>query len=205
MLIGIDVDGVLADFIGHCCNYASPALRAACEKSRSELSYHDVFSSLEKGEESKLWRFIEENPGFVRDIPMFEGVQKLISDLRELGTLIAVTSPASSPPTWGHEREHWLVQNLGFKRGHIIQTPGKEFVDVDVLIEDNPGHLERWYNERIRRGRSAGRRSEGAYLGILYLDNRYKVPDRLEINYTACSSYTAIINAIGLHAYGQEK
>lgn len=151
MNILIDVDGVLADFSGHYLDtlHRLTGVRAyAAQIDRWHIHECEWFPASAK-------RAIEDEivkPGWCGRIPMFPYAPALVSALREIGTLYAVTSPWVSSPHWMHERTEWLHYKLGIRARHVVHAQVKHIIAGDILIDDKPAHVEEW-SQSNQRGR----------------------------------------------------
>lgn len=138
----LDCDGVLADFV-------SPALEIVHRLGgpkllHDQLDAYDIGSVLDSEEaRDELWHTVSE-PGFCASLKPYPGALPVVQELREIGTVVCVTSPMATSPTWAHERAEWLHDYFGFDRGQVISTSGKHYVAGDVFADDAAQHLARW-------------------------------------------------------------
>jgi 5'(3')-deoxyribonucleotidase len=144
-----DVDGVLADFIGHICNEIDGNITPESFKSFA-LEPHLTASQLEQVHD------LCEQPGFCGSIPAYQGVETLFqafTNLAEWCQVYAVTAPWETSETWCFERTWWL-KNRGIEAHHVIyaSTSAKPLIRGHVLIEDNGETLVRWLNSNPGEG-----------------------------------------------------
>ena len=167
MIILIDCDGVLLDFLGHSLTTIDEAdyVNSLTPDLMSERYFHQL---LPDGDPvtGKVWAKINSTPGWVASMPALEHTQEMLESLRVLGEVVAVTSSADTMPTWGYERTHALYK-LGFRRNQIVQTARKDLVWGNVFIDDHPNHIEAWAKRWARSGFG---------LAVLWLDHRFKRP-----------------------------
>jgi 5'(3')-deoxyribonucleotidase len=151
MRILIDCDGVLSNFAEH-IKPLCPELAALLndEMSCRTVAFHHLFKSLSKEEEERAWERIEATPGWVESMPAYPGTAERLTQLREIGEVIAVTSPAHTS-RWAHERSAWLMRH-GFTKRTIVQTTRKSIVHGNVFIDDNPLMIDDWWEEQARIG-----------------------------------------------------
>lgn len=139
----VDVDEVLADF-------QTPVLKLMTrilgrQIRADDFEVWDCFSLLSEKERKRVFSKIEK-PGWCASLAVKPGVGEALGELRELVDVYAVTSPFHSP-TWVHERNAWLVDNLGFTRAQIVHTSAKYLCEGDAFLDDNPDHTKHWREE----------------------------------------------------------
>ncbi len=141
----IDVDGPMADFV-------APALEAIFQvtgrrfKASDHVNGWDLFAGLGlSDDETKEVFRVMEVPGLCLGIPMVAGARDGIEELRKFADVWAVTSPFGGEH-WMHERDAWLVRNLGFHKKDVLHVRGesKHGVYGNMLIEDKVDTLRSW-------------------------------------------------------------
>ncbi len=140
MIILVDCDGVLADFIGTLCTELAPR---GIKKSPNEIHHWDLTESLDP-EEMKVATQVMTAPGFCASLDWYEGAIELVKGLSLIGEVHAVTAPLKGNPTWMHERLGWLSSEVQSDRIHFVSGKYKHLVRGDVLIEDHPGNAYAW-------------------------------------------------------------
>lgn len=147
----LDVDGVLADFVG--------AFLAVVEQQlgRSHTA-EDVHSfgianslNLSKDEFDRCAEIVGK-PGFCRSLAVCPGAIEGVAQLRELAEVYIVTSPWNTNPTWTHDREQWLAEHFGIPSARVVHTSAKHLVRGDVLVDDKTETLRDWLRERDHGG-----------------------------------------------------
>ncbi len=156
-IVGVDVDGVLADLI-------TPALAAASAMLGREilpdhLKEWDLEVLFESKEQSEVfWKNLgAADNRFHGKLQPYEGAAAGMRGLTDYFDVYIVTSPLSSSPTWTHDRDRWIEEKFGIGHHKIIHTSSKHMVSCDILVDDKPENLRRWYAEqmRIRAGKRA--------------------------------------------------
>jgi hypothetical protein len=147
MRILLDVDGVIADFVGALCRRLNEGVEydgyQGCDLVLPEMIHTlrlEEFFANRQYREVRIWNEILANKGeFCKTIksygePYGETLDGLAA-LRSLGEVIAITSPWS--PDWYEPRVAFL-RSLGFANDQIVfcPSPQKRFFDGDVLVED---------------------------------------------------------------------
>ncbi len=134
MIILTDVDGVLADFVGHIQSRAGV---------QSDIKEMDLRDSLTDTELLQV-RMVAKKPGFCASMPWYPGAKNFFQDLMRLGHVYAVTSPWHSD-TWASERRDWLHEG-GLHPNRVISCPAtsKPLIQGDVLVEDHPETAYDW-------------------------------------------------------------
>lgn len=84
--------------------------------------------------------------GWCLGFPMYAGAKDFVKRLQELGEVVIVTSPMTTP-YWAYERTVWLEQHFGTPKARIVHTEGKHYVRGDVLIDDADENCFKWHAE----------------------------------------------------------
>jgi 5'(3')-deoxyribonucleotidase len=160
--LGLDVDGVLADFI-------TPALAimrdmGVGDYTPEDMTDFEMSTLIPEGRRNEFWKRCGE-PGWCRNLKPYDGAQDGVKALAKVADIYIVTSPLHSGPQWTHEREAWLWEHFGIPRSRVIHTAAKYTFAGDMLVDDKPEHVEKWsdehrgvpvlwarpYNERARK------------------------------------------------------
>lgn len=110
---------------------------------KEDLTDWDVLDSIGRPDLSHAVQAICGQPGFVERFKLLPGAQDGIRRLSELGTVVIVTSPMTTP-NWTYERTRWLEKHFDIPRSRVVHTNGKEFVAGCCLIDDKPDNLFKW-------------------------------------------------------------
>jgi len=153
MRVLVDVDGVLADFVGaYLCVASDEYFRATGNArlfSRDEVTDWDICSGLGIGEIRDAVNSRVSAPGFANSLdtidPMVQMVNNLIAE--ESGEIVFVTSPWKSSPTWKRDRLAWLECHFGDAGRNVIFTGEKYGVRGDIMIDDRYENLVSWKSE----------------------------------------------------------
>lgn len=141
----LDVDGVLANFIGRVCEIASSITGRAHKPEDIKQFSFAAELGLTPEQKREVHGFIEKT-GFWRNLEPYpeaiEGV-RLLRAMRDVEITI-VTSPWNSCRTWLHEREEWLKQHFDIHHGDVIPTSKKHMVCGKILVDDKTETLHKW-------------------------------------------------------------
>lgn len=156
MRILLDVDGVLADFVGsflRMINRRRLAFSAIHKPpfTRSDVTDYEIFDCLAKKglETPELYKAIcwarARQDGFCIDLEPLDGAVEAVTALRAIPSIeiYAVTTPLDSH-YWHWEREQWLQQHFEIDRQHTIFAHNKSLIRGDVFIDDQMENVMDW-------------------------------------------------------------
>jgi 5'(3')-deoxyribonucleotidase len=134
----VDVDGVLADYVGNLCTRFLP------DRNPREFLSYDLDDHLTTAER-EVWAAERVKEGFCAGIAWYVGAQAFLHDLRDLHKVVILTARDSRAHHWVRERDEWLAR-AGVRWGDILYCPRdqKHRVQADVLIEDNVDTCNDW-------------------------------------------------------------
>jgi 5'(3')-deoxyribonucleotidase len=140
----LDVDGILADFIGA----ALLALRAesGLAYSRDDIYTWEVFDSLPAAAQSYkhvVYELLKSKLGCF-SMRVYDGAKEGVRRLQELADVVIVTSPFPDSDTWHSEREKWLRSHFGITREHVIHAQAKHHIKGDIFVDDKTANVVRW-------------------------------------------------------------
>ena len=140
MLIGLDVDGVITDFVG--------ALLNTLHQRTGRLIHEEQIQSFDLTEQlTEVWQVAQDilsEPGFARSLVAYPNAIDGINRLRQLGRVVFVTTPFHPSPTWSNERAIWLQEHAQARTRDIVHASDKTLFCGHVLIDDSPGQLQNW-------------------------------------------------------------
>lgn len=142
MLILLDVDGVVGDFLGGVQKVFRE--RFGIDVPHSGFTSWNVADVLpEQWMKDELDRFLA-MPGFAEKMELHDGSQEGVRKLQEIGEVLFVTSPFSTSDTWMKERERWCCRHFGVSHDDVLHVTKKYAVYGDMLVDDKPSNLEKW-------------------------------------------------------------
>lgn len=140
MIILLDVDGVIADFL-------TPFIALGNKISGLSLQESDIkdWEVADIFPEQYRKQIVQEAKaqGFCSNILPYPRAIEAVKSLKILGDIYVVTSPWHSQ-TWVYERSEWLNKYFDFDRRKIIYTSSKYLVRGDILIDDKVDTVEKW-------------------------------------------------------------
>lgn len=147
-MIGLDVDGVIADFMGE-------LLRAIKAQHRIRIKPKDVvYYNLERTFGPDVWRkaaAILCAPGFAGRLAPYPGAQAFVAGLRQIDRVVFVTAPHTDSRTWCYDRLRWLEEHFNATSKDVVFAKDKTAFGGWLLIDDDPQQLRAW----IDTGRQA--------------------------------------------------
>lgn len=147
-IILLDVDGVLADFIGH--------LIAQCESSGTPMPPREDWTfywdtCLTHEQRSAAYRLLDDQllrpstgAEFCRTLPVIEGAQEAVAFLSQIGKVYIVTATWRACAGWEKARRDWLKEHFGIHPRDVISTSEKHLVRGDLFIDDKPNQVSAW-------------------------------------------------------------
>jgi 5'(3')-deoxyribonucleotidase len=141
--IGVDVDGVLADFVQAVLQWANTHARRTGEQlfRRDQITEFDI---LKCWGIPHLWGELDRHisrAGVCAGLLAVDGAKAFLERLQKSADVVIVTSPWKTSPYWMWERRQWLEQKIGFT-GEVIFTKRKDLIKVDALIDDCAEHTD---------------------------------------------------------------
>lgn len=142
-LILTDVDGVLADFVGHACKTIYNTIGEAYTP--RDFEYFEMSKTL-SDEAVKVLHQATCTQYWCSGMPAYVGASEFISALRDIGDVVALTAAVGSSDHWINERKEWLAEGFGFIQEELIFCPGplKQYVAGNILIEDRLDTCTQW-------------------------------------------------------------
>jgi len=152
MKIGVDMDGVLADFTGpalHNAKYlwgVDISKEEVRETRMAQFIWNNYLTPAQKlnfKEANELYSYMcPEN--FFFELPPLPGAIETLKILCEKHEVIIITKPLEWNNCPGEKRD-WLKRYLGDSKYSLVMTDSmstKKYLDVDFLIDDDPRAIE---------------------------------------------------------------
>lgn len=134
MVILLDVDGVIANFIGLTLEHLPGNLK------EEDVTGYDICEALSLSPSQRMrLQEIWQGSWFPSEIMPYHGAQDFVLALRALGDVYAVTAPMEGSIYWQGLRAQWLKDYFGLT--NIVSTNHKHLIRGDVMIDDNAEHL----------------------------------------------------------------
>lgn len=134
----IDVDGVVADFVGHLLGGVD------YELGRETVVDYDLRKALSLAQQEKMDQLLRET-SFWETIPVLPGALEGIDEIRAVGhEIIWATSPWLPCREWESVRRSWLKQHFDAAPDEIVVTFQKHILTADFFIDDRPDSVVAW-------------------------------------------------------------
>lgn len=142
MKIALDIDGVLADFVGYVCTRLG---QAGYPRTPESIKTERIRSSVTPPEQDLVDKFSAER-GFCSRLPWYPGARVFLSTLQDIGDVYVLTAPWKSE-TWAAERRDWLAAYMPVDRVCSVPAESKAQLGAfaDVLIEDSASTCAAWH------------------------------------------------------------
>lgn len=138
----MDCDGVLSDFTSACLEIVFK--KTGVRYQPEDIKTWEIFDSIkEKNIRGEVYDAIKEKD-CCRNLAVFTGAFDAVQTLKQHTELVIVTSPFYGSPTWAHEREKWLEDNMGINARDVIHARKKFHIAGDCLIDDRMENLVLW-------------------------------------------------------------
>lgn len=143
----LDVDGVLANFIGKVCDTIREI--GGGDFTPDHVTEFDFAKCLmahgmSAGAAMETKRIISERPGWWSSLEPFPEAQIGVAHLMATADVYIVTSPWNSCPTWLHERESWLKRYFAIPHSRVLACSAKHIVAGDIFVDDKTETLRVW-------------------------------------------------------------
>jgi len=132
----LDVDGVVADFVGHVIALTGSPI------TREDVLEWDIFSIL--GPLKKEGLALMEDPHFWETLPLIEGAVQGVGKLAKTHELFWVTSPWPTCKGWDVARRGWLKKHFDVDPKHVVITSSKFLCTGDMFIDDHVDNVRDW-------------------------------------------------------------
>lgn len=142
MRILVDVDGVLADYVGAILAGVNETLGTSFR--HEDVTQWNISEALGIG--SQTVRDFAVSPDLVRGLEPIRGAKEGFKMLDQTQYVYVVTCPGDTP-TWTSDREAWLWKHFQFPRSRVVHTYCKHIIQGDMLIDDNVDNVRAWAAE----------------------------------------------------------
>lgn len=140
-VIGLDCDGVLADFNAYLLR------QVGSEHTVDEVDSFKVLRCIERWH-GRARRdaavALLNDPTFTLTQPMLPWAQGLVDACRKRAEEVIVITAPWRTDGWYDARVAWLQQNLGFRQDEVIVGSAKHLVAVDMFIDDRVSNVMSW-------------------------------------------------------------
>jgi 5'(3')-deoxyribonucleotidase len=142
--VGVDVDGVLADFLTPSLQVASDMLGKAVTP--QHMSSYDLEQLLPKHRIGEFWERMGA-PGICRNLTPYPGAIEGVGALRLVADVFVITSYLYGAKQWVHDRDGWIMEHFGIPKNRMVHTHAKHVFSAKMLIDDKPENVEEWAME----------------------------------------------------------
>lgn len=146
IVLGVDLDGVCADFYGHMRDIAAEWFERPIEELTKDVSYNLPEWGITNPEEQypSLHRFAVTARNLFRDVPMIPGARKYLRKLSDEGFHIRIITHRLFIQYFHaiavQQTIEWLDYN-GIPYLDLCFMKEKERVGADIYIEDSPNNI----------------------------------------------------------------
>ena len=134
----VDVDGVVADFLGHVLG------GVGYEQGRETIKDYDLRSAFTLAQQEKMDQLLAD-PGFWVTLPVMPGALEGIDEIRAAGhEILWATSPWLPCREWESIRRAWLKRHFDVEPDEIVVTFQKHILTADFFIDDRPDSVVAW-------------------------------------------------------------
>lgn len=149
MKILLDVDGVIADYVGSLLEFIHDITGFFYD--RDEITTWDIFESLKVNDATlkvikQSWFDACGTGDICYNIKPFEGAIDFVSNLRKDGHSVVALTSQMQVSNWAMQREQWLKDYFAFDGDDIIFTSGKHHVQGNIFIDDSDKNVVKYYD-----------------------------------------------------------
>jgi 5'(3')-deoxyribonucleotidase len=91
---------------------------------------------------------------FCRYMPVYEGAQAFVEELKSFAEIVVVTSSFATVPGWEFARRAWLREHFGIEKEDVIFCKRKELVVGNMLLDDKLRNIDAWRNAWGHQGQA---------------------------------------------------
>lgn len=140
-IIGLDVDGVLADFVGKVLYYQNSVFKTNFK--HSDITSYDIESIIGESNFHTALELMQNNHD-AKYFNLLPYANTLVSELRKIGRVVFTTAPCPYYRGWADDRFFWLKNNFDATRSDILSISDKTLFAGHVLIDDSPHNIQSW-------------------------------------------------------------
>lgn len=143
----LDVDGVIADFVGTALRVVNDLFGTS--HTSADVTRFDIAGSLGLSDDQRaiMQTALSGTPRLAAGLAVLPGAADGVRRLREIAEVYIVTSSWDSNETWEFDRKAWLFEHFGISRSHVIFAHAKHVCSGDFLIDDKTSTLVAWRDE----------------------------------------------------------
>jgi 5'(3')-deoxyribonucleotidase len=136
----LDVDGVLADFVGHTLTLLGDMAPPGGREAFTSWEMLSVMSPEARARCAHGWR----QPGWCATMPPLPETQNAVDRLGLRAEIVYATAPMPAAPHWMYERAMWLERMFAANPASIVFTHDKSHVWGDVFVDDKAENVDGW-------------------------------------------------------------
>lgn len=141
MIVGLDIDNVLADFQG---GWAARYEQAFDRKPTVLNTWDALVDGTHFNTAAEFWAWADSVPGFWRDLPPVKGATGGVYDLLEAGhQLVLITNrhPETRLQTFDWVEKHWPLLRRGLPQINFVKHGEKGKIPAQIYVDDSPNEL----------------------------------------------------------------
>ncbi|NBR00933.1 MAG: hypothetical protein EBT79_07615 [Actinobacteria bacterium] len=136
----LDVDGVLADFVGHTLTLIGDLAPPGGREMFTSWDMVSVMSPDARARCAYGWR----QPGWCATMPPLPEALSAVDRLGLRAEVVYATAPMVDAPHWMYERSKWLERVFAADPRSIVFAHDKAHVWGDVFVDDKPENIDGW-------------------------------------------------------------
>jgi len=143
LLIALDVDGVLANFLASALVVVEEVTGKHYEV--ADVKGFDFLEALDLSTEEKVAvkKAIGARQGFAASLAPYPEAREGVPRLHELGDVFCVTSSWKSNPWWKAERDAWCAKHFGINVVH--HSKDKSGYKADIFVDGKFSNVRSWH------------------------------------------------------------
>jgi 5'(3')-deoxyribonucleotidase len=136
----LDVDGVLADFVGHTLTLLGEHAPPGGRDAFTSWDMLSLMSPEARAMCSHGWR----RQGWCATMPTLPDAQNAVDRLGLRAEVVYATAPMADAPNWMWERSKWLERVFAADPRSVVFTHDKAHVWGDVFVDDKSENVDGW-------------------------------------------------------------